>query len=356
MKPGPNQTLGPTKELDPETYWGAFQWTCSLESAFRFAESSEERFTKWLKDASTKRIWNFFPNPDCSDHFKEQWGEEPFNDPDVYAKEVFGVDTWKKILERYLERRESKLAEAKALGDLPKKGELGNGRRCDNSTPTQRGSTSATYLLRPLARDFPDILKAYEDGKFRSVRAAAIAAGIIKVPTPLDKARKAVAKLSGDEWRQLSAEKDGSDSLDLGSVTMPTSAAPMKNCTNETQFSVRLGDCFALISRCAYPKPEGINGERMELPEHCFFSEAVFDRVAECVADDPSEALMHLSLFIAPYIDTLMLTDRVEHNEVDAESFNVGLPVCGEVIDFTITVQRAEAGQEGTTVAHVDLN
>lgn len=50
--------------------------------------------------------------------------------------------------------------------------------------PVQRGSTNSDYLLRRLARDAPEVLERVKAGEFRSARAAAIAAGIIKpVPT-----------------------------------------------------------------------------------------------------------------------------------------------------------------------------
>lgn len=66
-------------------------------------------------------------------------------------------------------------------------GEIGNGRadesRGDNITSTERG-TSQTYLLRRLARDAPEVLERVKSGEFKSARAAAIEAGIIKpVPT-----------------------------------------------------------------------------------------------------------------------------------------------------------------------------
>jgi hypothetical protein len=46
--------------------------------------------------------------------------------------------------------------------------------------------TSSDYLLRRLARRAPDTLAAYERGEFPSARAAALHAGILKVPTALD--------------------------------------------------------------------------------------------------------------------------------------------------------------------------
>ena len=67
-------------------------------------------------------------------------------------------------------------------------GEIGNGMK-DKSRPSDRSSTSygetQAYLLRRIARDQPELLDQIgPDKEFRSVRAAAIEAGIIKpVPT-----------------------------------------------------------------------------------------------------------------------------------------------------------------------------
>ena len=69
-------------------------------------------------------------------------------------------------------------------------GEIGNGRkdesRVDNINSTEaKGGTSASYLLRRIARDQPQLLDRIGPGReHRSARSAAIAAGIIKpVPT-----------------------------------------------------------------------------------------------------------------------------------------------------------------------------
>lgn len=58
------------------------------------------------------------------------------------------------------------------------------------------GETSA-YFLRRLARDdkYKEILKAYERGEFKSVRAAALAAGIIKEPTPYAQIERLIKRL-----------------------------------------------------------------------------------------------------------------------------------------------------------------
>lgn len=78
-------------------------------------------------------------------------------------------------------------AAASQVQPLAHHGEIGNGRadesRGDDGTST-RGSNSQAYLLRRLARDAPEILERVKAGEFKSARAAAIEAGIIRpVPT-----------------------------------------------------------------------------------------------------------------------------------------------------------------------------
>jgi chemotaxis response regulator CheB len=62
----------------------------------------------------------------------------------------------------------------------------------------ERGN-SAGYLVRRLKRDHPQIAQALARGEYRSVRAAAIEAGIVKVPTPLEQLRK--------DWKKASSEE-----------------------------------------------------------------------------------------------------------------------------------------------------
>ena len=78
------------------------------------------------------------------------------------------------------------ITQAKAQ-PLAAHGEIGNGRE-DKSRRSDRTSTrgeTQSYLLRRIARDQPQLLDQIgPDKEFRSVRAAAIEAGIIKpVPT-----------------------------------------------------------------------------------------------------------------------------------------------------------------------------
>lgn len=66
-----------------------------------------------------------------------------------------------------------------------------------------RGPT-ADYLTARIARDRPDILERMKAGAYPSVRQAAIAAGIVRPPTPLDMLKRAWAKASKKEpaWVQ----------------------------------------------------------------------------------------------------------------------------------------------------------
>jgi len=78
--------------------------------------------------------------------------------------------------------------EAAKAQPLAKHGEIGNGRDTESRVDLIKstdGGTSRSYLLRRIARDQPELLDQIgPDKPHRSVRAAAIAAGIIKpVPT-----------------------------------------------------------------------------------------------------------------------------------------------------------------------------
>ena len=87
-------------------------------------------------------------------------------------------------------RNAQELAGDPDLPILPNNGEIGNGRSFDNIKATQ-GGTSASYRVRRLKRDFPEIAKALARGEFKSASAACIAAGFVKVDTPVDAVRKA---------------------------------------------------------------------------------------------------------------------------------------------------------------------
>lgn len=67
------------------------------------------------------------------------------------------------------------------------------------STQDGKRGTAAEYLVRRLKRDHPDLAEKLARGEFKSARAAAIAAGIVKPPPPLEVARKAFLKLDHED-------------------------------------------------------------------------------------------------------------------------------------------------------------
>jgi len=94
-------------------------------------------------------------------------------------------------------------AKAKPLGDAKHPG-TGRGNKTDSDATRFNGRGSA-YLVARIQRDHPDIAKRLADGEFKSVRAAAKAAGIVRDLTPLEQFARLWAKASTDE-RQLIRE------------------------------------------------------------------------------------------------------------------------------------------------------
>lgn len=59
-------------------------------------------------------------------------------------------------------------------------------------------------LLRAHKRDAPEVTQVFARSEYRSARAAAIAAGIVKKPVPLvDQARRWVARMTSEENTEL---------------------------------------------------------------------------------------------------------------------------------------------------------
>lgn len=132
------------------------------------------------------------------------------------AWQVFGFLTWEAYCEKRLQLAAQDLdAEARArIADLAERAvPLGvNGtNRFDNyqtMSSSATGGTSDKYLADRIARDRPDILERMKAGEYRSVRSAAIDAGIIdpektkryQLPTDPTKAGKYLAERVDAEW------------------------------------------------------------------------------------------------------------------------------------------------------------
>jgi hypothetical protein len=95
------------------------------------------------------------------------------------------------------------VASVKALAQAPTPAEAGamggRGHKASSDRTGFNRGESAAYLAARLKRDHQEIAERLARGEFRSIRAAAIEAGIITPPTPLDRLRKAWAKASDEE-------------------------------------------------------------------------------------------------------------------------------------------------------------
>ena len=67
------------------------------------------------------------------------------------------------------------------------------------------GRGARPNLVARLKRDHPDIAERLAAGEFHSARAAAIAAGIIVPPTPLDQVLRAFRRLSAEDQAAFAA-------------------------------------------------------------------------------------------------------------------------------------------------------
>jgi len=69
-----------------------------------------------------------------------------------------------------------------------------------DTTSVKKPLRGNTYLIARLKRDHPDIISKLMSGGYKNVHQAAIAAGIIKVKTPLEKIQVELKKLTMDEY------------------------------------------------------------------------------------------------------------------------------------------------------------
>jgi hypothetical protein len=88
---------------------------------------------------------------------------------------------------------------AETLAAAPKLQQTGRPSKGGQRPPLQKGSNSKTRLAARINRDHPEIAERVKAGEFRSIRAAAIVAGIVKVKTPLERLFA--------EWKKASQEE-----------------------------------------------------------------------------------------------------------------------------------------------------
>jgi Arc/MetJ-type ribon-helix-helix transcriptional regulator len=87
----------------------------------------------------------------------------------------------------------------KVAVQLGKRGRPRKGEEKDYNVILKQQGNSADYLRARLDRDHPEIAEALDRKEYRSIRQAAIAAGIVKPPTPLNILQSTWAKASQEE-------------------------------------------------------------------------------------------------------------------------------------------------------------
>jgi hypothetical protein len=194
--------LGPAEDFPP----GSLEWAERISNRLQLATDSLSRDTIHHLTRCIKQIWQVRPRP------WEIWPKnQPFYTPDDYCQAVTG-HSWKVLLELVKEmgnkqqdfnfkNMEAELARAQA--EHRKQGTRTDLQHVAVSNKLKRGGTQSVYLLRRLARDYPSILQRYENGEFKSVRAAAKAAGIIKDPIPFKIIERLLPKLTKTECKKL---------------------------------------------------------------------------------------------------------------------------------------------------------
>jgi hypothetical protein len=220
----PPSTLGPADNFAP----GSVEWAERISNQLQLGAMSVNRHTVHHLWDTIKAILTISPRP------WDIWPEDhPYGTPDDYCIHITG-HSWEFLFGVVVEFasdsidaefadnvgvnalsvRQMQTLLAQARVEHP-----GQGVRTDllpydvrkSSDHGGDGGNSANYLLRRLARQRPDLLSAYEQGRFKSVRAAAKAAGIIHELTVVERLLKLWLKASEKDRAEFLAKIDGKD-------------------------------------------------------------------------------------------------------------------------------------------------
>jgi hypothetical protein len=165
--------VGPPEDFPPGSVPRAKSLTIGLLTAWDLASTTERAWERELERAQRESAHKALG----------------FEDFDSYLNAAIG-----KTAVRSTEHVKSRAANPKKPNP--------NGRPKNGSQTTVLGR-GAEYWTARIADERPDILERMKAGDFKSVRAAAIAAGIVKVPSALEVAKKAILKLSAAERKAL---------------------------------------------------------------------------------------------------------------------------------------------------------
>lgn len=164
------------RQGDPDAPVGSEEWAAhvanEIHSRVKDAESDARQAERWIEG------------------FKSEDGHKAlgFESWDEFCKSWIGyeADQVETIISRrkQAQRKAGKYDGPEDAEDaLPQHGEIGEGRErvdCNKLSSDQTGGTDPDYLAARIARDHPGVHERMKEGEFRSVRQAAIEAGIIK--------------------------------------------------------------------------------------------------------------------------------------------------------------------------------
>jgi hypothetical protein len=199
--------LGPAEDAPA----GSSAWAERISKRLQTTTDSLSRDTVHHLERCIRQIWETQPRP------WEVWPEgSPLKTPDDYCKAVTG-HPWKALISIVKEMGGEQLRFEEMLGELARAQakHRKRGRPKEQKPYVVRnisekggdGGNSSGYLLRRLSRDHPEVLQRYERREFKSVRAAAKAAGIMKTKTPFEMIKTLItkhsSKLSDDEREEL---------------------------------------------------------------------------------------------------------------------------------------------------------
>ena len=173
-----------TPGAEPGTLSWCYQTVFLLKLNWQDKILSERDWLKILGELKDYKVWEKIP-PD-----------DPYGSLDELLKVEVGVDE-EEIGSEVQKYRGNPLKE-KAGAPVGHKGSNEHSAN-DSETTISKQDRGKSYLLRRMARDFPEVLDQIETGEFKSTRQAAIHCGIIKVKTPLEELLTIAKKLDSEE-------------------------------------------------------------------------------------------------------------------------------------------------------------
>jgi len=133
---------------------------------------------------------------------------ESYNNKVKESKKIIDIEDAKE--NPLLTNSESKIGNKNSIGsnqyikkEKKDDGAIGTVEQNNKKIKISKGSNSKEYQLKRLARDAPEILSEYEKGAYKSVREAALAAGIVKQKTIYEQIIPKIKKLNKQELLNL---------------------------------------------------------------------------------------------------------------------------------------------------------